>query len=462
MFPGPDHRVQLLVLAGPYLMRGQWHDYDHPEVFVGRREVGQVAAFVLGWDPNVGRRHARLCHRGDAWFLEDLGSKNGTEVDGSALVGENGREINAGAIIRTGSTTWTLATPSHWLCRWESVLVRAAFRGWTGPVAHHCRLPPLTNLEAHNFGPLPSRAFDVLIATEGLVKPALLCIDSLHPGQRLGLATPTFHWHGKRLARQTAGSTVRITATVHGVELQANQQALDVVGAHDWVVDPQCLKTLAAFVTPERAAIRDLVAGVVHGPAQVMCAPRDRDTRIAQACYETLAAHRKLRYVLPSVSETAAHRYRYQPISLLAEVLGRPQSSAGNCLDLSLLMASCFEAAGLAPVVLLLGDTGDTPHHALAAYWVGGAGNRLTLPANRVRCELDAGGLVAVEATGITDPQGESPGPLSFESACQRATESIEGAASILGVDISLARLAPHSISPTATTTQGNLDPTLA
>ncbi len=84
----PDERI--LVLPPPSLpdaARG---------VVIGRAEDCNM---VID-DPTVSRRHARLVTRGERWEITDLGSTNGTAVNGwrvdAALVGE-GDEITVGA-----------------------------------------------------------------------------------------------------------------------------------------------------------------------------------------------------------------------------------------------------------------------------------------------------------------------------------------------------------------------------
>jgi pSer/pThr/pTyr-binding forkhead associated (FHA) protein len=39
-------------------------------------------------DQTVSRRHAAIQRRGDEWVIEDLGSKNGTRVNGVPVTGE--------------------------------------------------------------------------------------------------------------------------------------------------------------------------------------------------------------------------------------------------------------------------------------------------------------------------------------------------------------------------------------
>lgn len=54
-------------------------------------------------DPSVSRPHARLEYRDESWVLSDLGSSNGTLVNGSP-VSEKGRVVKDGDVITFGST----------------------------------------------------------------------------------------------------------------------------------------------------------------------------------------------------------------------------------------------------------------------------------------------------------------------------------------------------------------------
>lgn len=53
-------------------------------------------------DPRVSRRHARLSRTGDGVLVEDLGSTNGTFVNGSRLVGQ--ARVTPGDVIAVGDT----------------------------------------------------------------------------------------------------------------------------------------------------------------------------------------------------------------------------------------------------------------------------------------------------------------------------------------------------------------------
>ncbi len=55
-------------------------------------------------DPYVSRRHARLFYKDGRWFIEDLGSTNGTIVDNEDLRGKEPRELKDGSEIVVGLT----------------------------------------------------------------------------------------------------------------------------------------------------------------------------------------------------------------------------------------------------------------------------------------------------------------------------------------------------------------------
>jgi len=62
---------------------GQEFIYDVDEVSIGR----DLANTMVISDPEVSRRHARLYKQGINYVIEDLGSTNGTSVNGQRLVG---------------------------------------------------------------------------------------------------------------------------------------------------------------------------------------------------------------------------------------------------------------------------------------------------------------------------------------------------------------------------------------
>ncbi len=92
-----DRRFIVTVLAGPQI--GLACEVEAGEVVLGR---GEGCTLVLN-DPGLSRRHCRLVKQGDRVLIEDLGSSNGTFVDGEMVKGQ--RPLAEGARINLGRHT---------------------------------------------------------------------------------------------------------------------------------------------------------------------------------------------------------------------------------------------------------------------------------------------------------------------------------------------------------------------
>ena len=87
---------QLVARSGP--TAGNVYALDKNELFVGRDLTNEI---VIN-DPEVSRRHARLFLQGAAYFIEDLGSTNGTAVNGQVL--SSPYNLKAGDTVTIGET----------------------------------------------------------------------------------------------------------------------------------------------------------------------------------------------------------------------------------------------------------------------------------------------------------------------------------------------------------------------
>ena len=89
--------LRLLVTAGP----ASGEEIDVVEALeIGRLAVG---AGALAGDPELSRQHARITHAGDTYVIEDLGSTNGTIVNGQPVAAP--RALETGDTIEVGTTT---------------------------------------------------------------------------------------------------------------------------------------------------------------------------------------------------------------------------------------------------------------------------------------------------------------------------------------------------------------------
>jgi hypothetical protein len=90
---------RLVVLESPALDDGDIYPLDSRPLTVGRGTNNDVP---LAGDEYASGRHARFEHRRDGVWLEDIGSTNGTFVNGIRLTRE--RRLAPGDVVRIGET----------------------------------------------------------------------------------------------------------------------------------------------------------------------------------------------------------------------------------------------------------------------------------------------------------------------------------------------------------------------
>ena len=100
--PAPAGRsggVRLVVESGPLV--GLAFKLSPPSALVGRNPEVEVSLS----EPTVSWQHARLTSHGAAWMIADLGSTNGTRVNGEPIEPERQVPIDPGAEVRFGEIT---------------------------------------------------------------------------------------------------------------------------------------------------------------------------------------------------------------------------------------------------------------------------------------------------------------------------------------------------------------------
>ena len=91
--------VRLVVQRSPSLEEGDEFPLNSAPVTVGR---GGQNDLVLGGDEFASARHARIEVRSDGVWVQDLGSTNGTYVNGSRVAGA--QRLGGGDVLRVGET----------------------------------------------------------------------------------------------------------------------------------------------------------------------------------------------------------------------------------------------------------------------------------------------------------------------------------------------------------------------
>lgn len=90
---------RLVVASSPVLTEGEVFVLDASAISIGRAANNDIA---IGDDEYASTRHARFEPRRDGVYVEDVGSTNGTYVNGLRLTRE--RRLVPGDLIRIGET----------------------------------------------------------------------------------------------------------------------------------------------------------------------------------------------------------------------------------------------------------------------------------------------------------------------------------------------------------------------
>lgn len=90
---------RLVVVKSADLAEGEDFELDSAQVTIGRGRQNDIA---ISTDEYASARHARFEPRQDGVWVQDLGSTNGTYLNGARL--EHPRRLTQGDIVRVGET----------------------------------------------------------------------------------------------------------------------------------------------------------------------------------------------------------------------------------------------------------------------------------------------------------------------------------------------------------------------
>jgi len=97
--PRGPHTGRLVVVKSPDLEEGEDFDLDSAQLTIGR---GRQNDIPIATDEYASARHARFEPRQDGVWVQDLGSTNGTYLNGTRL--DRPRRLTQGDIVRVGET----------------------------------------------------------------------------------------------------------------------------------------------------------------------------------------------------------------------------------------------------------------------------------------------------------------------------------------------------------------------
>lgn len=92
--------VKLGAFTAPYEITGS-------DLMIGRPDPGSShnPEIAIEWDDAISRRHALVTHRSDGDYVQDIGSKNGTRLNGEPLAPNKPSKLRSGDTIKVGERT---------------------------------------------------------------------------------------------------------------------------------------------------------------------------------------------------------------------------------------------------------------------------------------------------------------------------------------------------------------------
>src|SRR4030095_3680198 len=123
-------QFRLIMRAGP--TPGAAFTLEGDQITIGRDSVNEV---VIN-DAEISRRHARLTFQGGKYVLEDLGSTNGTFVNGQRLAGP--RVLKPGEVVSFGEQIVVVFEATHF----DAGATVASPRAGAVPAASRPAMPP--------------------------------------------------------------------------------------------------------------------------------------------------------------------------------------------------------------------------------------------------------------------------------------------------------------------------------
>jgi pSer/pThr/pTyr-binding forkhead associated (FHA) protein len=95
---GARDMPKIYIMNGPD--KGRSFEVDEESIFIGRAPDNEIHVS----DKSVSRKHLKIVKRGEKYYVTDLGSKNGTFIDGIRITGGKEYEVREGMPIAAGKT----------------------------------------------------------------------------------------------------------------------------------------------------------------------------------------------------------------------------------------------------------------------------------------------------------------------------------------------------------------------
>ncbi len=294
---------------------------------------------------------------------------------------------------------------------------------------HQNQIPVIGGIELQNATATDLADITITVGSvPEFLEPKKFTFDRLKAGglQRLSPVPVTLQPAMLLKLNERVRGEIVVTATAEGKEIARVAQACELLSPHEWTGLSAAPELIASFVRPNdpavdaiwrRAAAKLERVGRSNAMDGYAEGRKSRVWEVAEAIWAALSDE-AIVYALPPASfETDGQKVR-SPSAIL-------ERKVGTCLDLTLLLAACYEQAGLNPIVVL------TKGHALVGLWLINQefAQAVVDEPQALRKRRDLEDLILVETTLLTQRQRfasavelgrvqvDEDAPKSFEAA---------------------------------------------
>lgn len=263
-------------------------------------------------------------------------------------------------------------------------------------------------------------------------------LDQLSSNESIDISVAELRLSAKYLADITEKVVewFSLSITANEVTLYSQNFEIDILPYDQWNGTSHLPEILSAFVTPNNPALPKIIldastvlAGWTNNPSMdaYQSKSHDRVKKQLGALFESIA---KLNIVY--CSPPASFEVTGQRIRTCDTII---QHKLGTCIDMAILYASCIEAVGLHPLLIIIKG------HAFVGAWLveetfaDSVNDDVSLLKKRIASGINE--ILLIEATAMNSPHG-----MQFDEAIHSANAKLEKDEDfVLFVDIKRARL---------------------
>ncbi len=283
----------------------------------------------------------------------------------------------------------------------ESVIVRLKCDSTVSYASFQNSIPLLHEILVENIGQCSLRDVEVAIVSEpAFIEPIHLRFEILKVGENRRIAPINVKLRHQYLADLTEAEKGLLIVEIHagGKLLLTVKEPVEVLAYDQWGGTRGIPELLAAFCQPNHPVVDRIIgeaAQILNKSASgkhiqgYQTKKRDDVWAQVSAIYSAISSH-DIQYSVPPASFASSGQKIRTPDRIIS-------GGVATCLDLTMLLVSCFEQAGLNPVIFL------KEGHAWAGCWLLNTTfpSSLTEDPQAVRKRIETGELIAFETTGL-------------------------------------------------------------